>query len=211
MDLDDYYPITGEMFRNEENTEIYYLLFLLSSELLEELPSKHVVAEVGFIGKSNGEQKLNSFINELEDIILQENSKIKFSNIYGSRINEFKNKDEIKFLSANDISMDDYKVLPILHDEKTRDVLMNIKIRKEILRADIERKLSELKIDVSILDKMEMNKLIEKEFIILCKENSKPINRLSSRSPVKKSFKGIGFPAVGIECWIEQAEYVQWG
>jgi hypothetical protein len=23
------------------------------------------------------------------------------------------------------------------------------------------------------------------------------------KSPVKKSFKGIGFPAVGIECWIE--------
>jgi hypothetical protein len=186
-------PIQGDVFISPEGFGLFYLLLGESEtrarQMRGEEHSRVRQLEIGFIGDEQESKCLNFFSGLVDEALLQQNKVVEWKKVQlpSPQFIELSESDATKCVYGDTISDEDVSIASKLGDQKLREFIMVIKRSGGgILEAEIARRFPEYSGPNNIIDKLVEYGLLEKQYVIMCKQTSNQINKVKSRDIIDK-------------------------
>lgn len=144
--------------------------------------------EIGYLGDKVEVECLSNFAELVAETLTNQGKNVQWSLVRPSNslFNDLLHSDEAQFVTADTISKEDAELAGKLEDQVTREVAIAVKRAGGMLVEDVGKKVAKQEDADKAIEELVQANLITREFVIICRQTSKQINRITSRDAIVK-------------------------
>lgn len=189
------FVVAGDVLFSPEGTGILYVCLLTSDLVLVPRLRKQIGSplrlDVGYFGDEKELGCLNDFAALVAEALSSLNESVEWSPLQPSnpQFLELASSEETEFVPADTISSEDIELSANLEDQATRDIALRVKRAGGMLAADLTKNFPNPDEAQRIVEQLVQAQLFVREYVVICRQTSKHINRVTSRDAIEKMAK----------------------
>jgi hypothetical protein len=181
-------PVLGDIMFSPNSKGLLYVRILIVRNRDQPKEPNDFQLEIGFVGDDSELDSLSSFSTRVKESLPNKEKSIELTTVEprNGRFLELAKGETTKFVPATEVSESDVKLASILEDKEKRELALTVRRAGGMLAADLGRKFTKLEAMQNITDELIRERLLNREYVVICRQTSNQINRVKSLDVIEK-------------------------